>query len=137
MRGAPQSGLARLMVRIRSRTSWETAGPPVLPCGILQVQNNRKPFRCQEMTASGLPITGADFQSAQAPDNHAQKTRSATINVGRFFCGASQYTDLVPQGKILYLEGNARTEERRTFLKGTDTGLSTSGELISSGFRQV
>jgi hypothetical protein len=73
------------MVRIRPRTSCETVGLPVLPCRIFQVQNNRKPFRCQAMTVSGLTITSADFQSAQAPDNHAQKTRSATVNVGRFF----------------------------------------------------
>src|SRR5450755_2956297 len=84
MRGAPQSGLARLMVRIRSRTSCETAGLPVCPCRIFQVQNNRKPFRCQAMTVSGLTMTSADLQSAQALDNHAQKTRSATVNFGRF-----------------------------------------------------
>jgi WD40-like Beta Propeller Repeat/Lon protease (S16) C-terminal proteolytic domain len=29
-----------------------------------------------------------------------------------FLCGASQYTDLVPQGQILYLESSARTEDR-------------------------
>src|ERR1700675_328346 len=44
MRGAPQSGLARLMVRIKSRTSCETVGLPVSPW-TFQVQNNRKPFR--------------------------------------------------------------------------------------------
>src|SRR6266567_3744193 len=84
MRGAPQSGLARLMVRIRSRTSCETAGLPVCPCRTFQVQNNRKPFRCQAMTVSDLTMTSADRQLAQAPDNHAQKTRSATVNFGRF-----------------------------------------------------
>ena len=72
------------MVRIRSRTSSETAGLPVLPCRIFQVQNNRKLFRCQAMTVSGLTITSADRQSAQAPDNHAQKTRSAMVNFSRF-----------------------------------------------------
>src|ERR1700693_2084633 len=72
------------MVRIRSRTSCETAGLPVLPCRIFQVQNNRKPFRCQAMTVLGLTMTSADLQSAQAPDNHAQKTRSAMVNFSRF-----------------------------------------------------
>jgi hypothetical protein len=84
MRGAPQSGLARLMLRIRSRTSCETVGLPVLPCRTFQVQNNRKPFRCQAMTVSGLTMTSADRQPAQTPDNHAQKKRSATVNLGRF-----------------------------------------------------
>jgi hypothetical protein len=36
------------------------------------------------MTVSGLTMTSADRQSAQAPDNHAQKKRSATVNFGRF-----------------------------------------------------
>jgi hypothetical protein len=72
------------MARIRSRTSSETAGLPVVPCRTFQVQNNWNPFRCQAMTVSGLTMTSADLQSAQAPDNHAQKTRSATVNFGRF-----------------------------------------------------
>ena len=85
MRGAPQSGLARLMVRIRSRTSCVTAGLPICPRRTFQVQNNRKPLRCQATTVSGLAITRADRQSAQAADNQAQKTRSANVNFGRFF----------------------------------------------------
>jgi hypothetical protein len=36
------------------------------------------------MTVSGLTMISADRQSAQALDNHAQKTRSATVNFGRF-----------------------------------------------------
>jgi len=36
------------------------------------------------MTVSGLTMTSADRQSAQAPDNHAQNKRSATVNFGRF-----------------------------------------------------
>ena len=83
MRGAPQSGLARLMVRIKSRTSRDTGGLPVCPCRTFQVQNKRKPLRCQAMTAWGLTITSTDRQLAQTPDNHAQKTRSATVNFGR------------------------------------------------------
>ena len=70
--------------RIRSRTSCETAGLPILPSRTFQVQNNRKPLRCQAMTVSGLTMISADLQSAQALDNHAQKTRSAMVNFGRF-----------------------------------------------------
>jgi len=84
MRGAPHSGLARLILRISSRTSCETAGLPVCPRRTFQVQNNRKPLRCQATTVSGLTMTRADRQSAQAADNHAQKTRSANVNFGRF-----------------------------------------------------
>jgi hypothetical protein len=36
------------------------------------------------MTVSGLTMINADRQSTQAPDNHAQKTRSAMVNFGRF-----------------------------------------------------
>src|SRR5215471_4612695 len=73
-----------MRVRIRSRTSCETVGLPVVPCRTFQVQNNRKPLRCQAMTVSGLTMTSVDRQSAQALDNHAQKTRSAIVNLGRF-----------------------------------------------------
>src|ERR1700722_17972096 len=85
MRGAPQSGLARLIVRINWRTSHETAGLPVLACRTFQVQNKRKPLRCQAMTVSGLTMTSADRQSAQSPDNHTQKRRSAMVNSGSFW----------------------------------------------------
>ena len=84
MRGAPHSGFSRLIVRIKPRTSRDTAGLPVVPCRTFQVQNRRKPLRCQAMTVSGLTMTSADRQSAQAPDNHAQNKRSATVNFGRF-----------------------------------------------------
>jgi hypothetical protein len=82
--GRTQSGLARLMVRLRSRTSRETVGLPAFPCLTFRVQNKRKPLRCQAMTVSGLTMTRADRQSAQTPDNHTQNTRSTTVNFGRF-----------------------------------------------------
>src|SRR5260370_41734813 len=56
MRGAPQSGLLRLIIRIRSRTSFGTLGRPGLPRRILHVQNERKPLRCQATTVSALTI---------------------------------------------------------------------------------
>src|SRR3954466_4102557 len=50
MRGAPQRGLLRLSIRIRSRISCGTLGRPGLPRWIRHVQNKRKPLRCQAMT---------------------------------------------------------------------------------------
>jgi hypothetical protein len=43
-------------------------------------------------------MASADRQSVQAPDNHVQKTRSATVNAGPFLWGALQHTDLVLHG---------------------------------------
>ena len=43
-----------LINRIKSRTSRETAGRPGLPRLMRQVQNKRKPFRCQPTTVSAL-----------------------------------------------------------------------------------
>jgi len=82
-----------------------------------QVQNNRKPFRCQAMTVSVLTMTSADLQSAQAPDNHAQKIRSAAVNLGRFLGGPSQHTDLVSKRHDLYLERGPRTEKPRNIVE--------------------
>src|SRR5262249_30434474 len=53
MRGAPQSGLSRLIVRISFRISGDTAGCPGRPRRTCQFQNTRKPLRCQPITVSG------------------------------------------------------------------------------------
>jgi hypothetical protein len=53
MRGAPQSGFARLIFRMRSRASRDTSGLPGLCCLLFQVQYSRNPRRCQAMTVSG------------------------------------------------------------------------------------
>src|SRR5215831_15141772 len=84
MRGAPQSGLSRLILRISCRISLDTGGRPGWPRRIFQVQNNRKPLRCQPMTVSGLTMTNEDRQSLQASHNQAQKSRSADVTLGRF-----------------------------------------------------
>src|SRR2546423_11759388 len=47
MRGAPQPGFSRHILRIRSRTSLEMTGRPGFPQRTFQVQNKRKPARCQ------------------------------------------------------------------------------------------
>ena len=84
MRGAPQSGFSRLILRINSRTSFGTAGRPGWPERTFHVQNSRKPLRCQAMTVSGLTMTKADRQSFQTSHSHAQRSRSAEVSFGRF-----------------------------------------------------
>src|SRR5215470_1658018 len=58
MRGAPHSGLSRLIVRIKSRMSAGTAGRPTRRRD-LQRQYRRKPLRCQRISVSGLKTTAA------------------------------------------------------------------------------
>ena len=58
IRGAPHSGLARLMSRINWRISSGTFGLPPRRRDFHR-QNKRKPARCQRMTVSGLTITKA------------------------------------------------------------------------------
>src|SRR5215470_1258377 len=55
MRGAPHSGLSRLIVRIKSRMSAGTAGRPTRRRDF-QRQYRRKPLRCQRTSVSGLKI---------------------------------------------------------------------------------
>jgi hypothetical protein len=75
MRGAPQLGLLRLIIRIRSRTSCGMQGRPGLPRRILHVQNKRKPLRCQATTVSALTIIrgrGLEHRGESAePDEQA------------------------------------------------------------------
>src|SRR5262249_55136382 len=54
MRGAPQSGFSRLILRISSRTSGETDGRPGCRRRTFQVPNNRKPLLCEPITVSRL-----------------------------------------------------------------------------------
>src|SRR5215813_12015967 len=72
MRGAPQSGFSRLMVRINWRTSLGTQGRPGLPCRTFQAQNRRKPLRCQPMTVAALTTKMLDCQSFQTAQSQAQ-----------------------------------------------------------------
>src|SRR5712691_11920178 len=53
MRGAPQVGFSRHILRIRSRTSRGSVGLPGWPRRILHAQKRRKLLRCQAMTVSG------------------------------------------------------------------------------------
>jgi hypothetical protein len=77
MCGAPQRGLARLILWIRAITSREIEGRPCVWL-LLQFQYSRNPRRCQAITVSGLTITRADRQPFQSCESQAQKIRSAT-----------------------------------------------------------
>ena len=85
MRGAPQVGFSRDILRISSRVSRAIAGRPGCPRRTFQVQNKRKPLRCQATTVSGLTMTNAERQSRHIRDSEAQRRRSMEINFGRFF----------------------------------------------------
>ena len=84
MRGAPQSGLARAMVRTSSASSDPMRGRPVRPRRDFQVQNERKPFRCQRITVSGRTMWSASRHPAQRRESQTQKARSSDPNRGRF-----------------------------------------------------
>ena len=84
MRGAPQSGFSRLILRISWRTSAGTAGRPGCRRRTFQSPNKRKPLRCQPTAVSGLTMTGAERQSRQTWASQAQKKRSVAVNFGRF-----------------------------------------------------
>src|SRR5207302_9054939 len=84
MRGAPQLGFSRHILRIRFRTSREMTGRPGWPPRTFQVQNKRKPARCQATTVSGLTIASAERQSHQRRDRQIHNRRSPEVNFGRF-----------------------------------------------------
>ncbi len=84
MRGAPQRGLLRLSIRIRSRISCGMPGRPGLPRRTRHVQNKRKPLRCQATTVSGLTIINAWSQRAQTHLIQTQNARSDFVSRNRF-----------------------------------------------------
>ena len=83
MRGAPQRGFSRHILRIRSRTSGEMTGRPGRPPRTFQVQKRRKPERCHATTVSGLTMASAERQSRQRRERQIQNRRSAAVNFGR------------------------------------------------------
>jgi hypothetical protein len=82
--GCTQLRFSRHILRIRSRTSCEMTGRPGRPCWTFQVQNKRKPARCQAMTVSGLTMARAERQSRQRRDRQIHNKRSPEVNFGRF-----------------------------------------------------
>ena len=84
MRGAPQIGFSRLILRISLHTSFDTGGRLRWPRRTFQVQNSRNPLRCQAMTVAGLTMRRAERHSAQAPQSQAHKQRSNRFSLGFF-----------------------------------------------------
>jgi len=82
IRGAPQSGLARDIVRISARTSEGTVGRLVRR-RLFHVQTRRKPRRCQARTVSGLTMTSAVRQLFQTRASHTHRRRSADVSRSR------------------------------------------------------
>jgi hypothetical protein len=71
-----------------------------------QVQNKRKPARCQATTVSGLTMASAERQSLQRRDSQTHNRRSVEVNLGRFFRGSLKHADLVAQSEVLEPEGS-------------------------------
>src|SRR5439155_8246651 len=86
MRGAPQSGFARLIFRMRSRTSRDISGLPGLSCRLFQAQNRRNPRRCQAMTVSGLTMMSAERQPDHRCSSHVHNRRSTLVSRTRPRC---------------------------------------------------
>src|SRR5437773_3844292 len=102
-------GFARLIRRIRSRTSFRTDGRPGWPCPTFQVQKRRKPFRCQAITVSGLTTMSAERQSSHTP---AQPSPEEPVEVCqlRLLHRTMQNAELVPERKVFQLESGSRFE---------------------------
>src|SRR5437867_4084619 len=73
MRGAPQSGLAAAIFRIRALIAGLASGRPLFRLEI-QVQKRRKPLRCQATTVVGLTMINTRCPSFQLLDSHTQRS---------------------------------------------------------------
>lgn len=95
----PQIGFSRLIIRISSRTSLETADRPGLPCRIFQVRNKREPLRCQPMTVAGFMMKAPDLQSCQTVQiqTHSSDHRPSVVVASR----SVEEHRLMPEGEDL------------------------------------
>jgi hypothetical protein len=88
------------------------------------------------MTVSSLTMTKADRQSdrqsVQAPDNHAQKTRSATVKLQSFLGEAPEHTDLVSKRQDLQLESGLRRKTENIVERNRHSTLNIG---LASPFR--
>ena len=111
-RGAPHSGLARLISRIRARTSAGILGRP--PRGRdLQRQRARRPARCQRSTGPGFEdqerIEDRGDQAIEADEDRP-------IGVGQvqpLRSAPGKDDELLAQGRVLGLEPLVRLEEHK------------------------
>ena len=82
MRGAPQSGLFLLIMRISCRVSGRNGGATAELPRDFQVQNKRYLLRCHAITVAGRTITSADRQSRQTAESAAYYNRSDAVSLG-------------------------------------------------------
>src|SRR3989442_6568160 len=80
--GAPQRGLARLIRRIRSRSSVLIMGRPRRR-RLFHAQQRLNPCRCQPTTISGRTTCSEFCQLFQSLDSTTQKIRSIAVSRGR------------------------------------------------------
>ena len=78
-RGAPHSGFASDIVRIRARTSGGTPGRP-RRVRLFQRQKRRKLRRCHARTVSGFTMTRAARHPCQIRDNQTHTRRSDRVS---------------------------------------------------------
>src|SRR3954465_6325706 len=81
-RGAPQSGLARLISRISRRISGATLGLPACRRDF-QRQKERNPARCQRITVSGSTIVSASKIRGAIRYKQTKIIRSKLLKTGR------------------------------------------------------
>ena len=81
--GAPQRISPGPCGRMRSRNSRDTGGRPRRRERDFQVQNSRKPLRCQPITVAGLTIVRASRQFGQRLEIKTQNQRSERCSRGR------------------------------------------------------
>src|SRR5450830_1694152 len=83
MRGAPQSGFARLISPVSVRSSAETFGLPTR-LRDRQRQYARNPARCQRMMVSGLTIATASRTDGKQRESQTNRNRSVLFRCGLF-----------------------------------------------------
>ena len=99
MRGAPQSGLAAAIFRIRALTAGLASGRPLFRLEI-QVQNRRKPLRCQATTVSGLTMINTQCQSFPTPGQpHPEEAIRPSQPKARAL--SLEHCELLTKGQIL------------------------------------
>jgi hypothetical protein len=116
IRGAPQAGFSWHILRIKSRTSREMSGRPGWPRRTFQVQNKRKPARCQGTTVSGLTMASAERQPRQRRDRQIHNRRSPRSISGAFLriSEARRFGGAEPgsRGGEQHVNGRSSTELR-------------------------
>src|SRR6202043_638233 len=110
IRGAPHSGLARLMSRISRRISSGTIGLPPRVRDFHR-QNKRKPARCQRMTVLRFD-DHQGVQNARRNPIEAGKNEAIEVAEGESLRGfSSEHVELVAQRQDLGLERSSWSEE--------------------------